>query len=366
MDKKIQLVRVELGLRSYSIYLGYDILAECLAAMAEIPLEKEVFIVSDSNVAVLYGPRLEKMLKQQGYHPAGFVVPAGEGSKSWAQAEAILTKMLESNLGRNTAVIALGGGVVGDLTGFVAALYRRGVPLFQIPTTLLAQVDSSVGGKVAVNHSLGKNMLGTFYQPRAVWADLDTLETLPQPEWAAGLAEVCKYAVIWDQEFFAFLEQHACQIKERNVGVIPEMIARCCSIKAEIVGRDERDEGLRNLLNFGHTFGHALEGATAFKKYRHGEAVAIGMTGALSLAQNLDLIDAEVAERVKNLLIEWELPVSFPAGLLNEVLVHLNHDKKITGKQLFFVLPDSLGHAVMKSGFNEELLRQSLIKLTNN
>jgi 3-dehydroquinate synthase len=365
VNNSLRSVKVDLGERSYSILIGYGILPRCVAGLGRFPLEKEAFVISDDIVYGLHGAGLEKLLAGAGCRTHNFIMPAGEEAKSWPQAGAVLQRMLEENLGRKAFVVAVGGGVVGDLAGFAAALYRRGIPLFQVPTTLLAQVDSSVGGKVAVNHALGKNMIGTFYQPLEVWADLSALETLPLREWRAGLAEVAKYAVIWDGELYRFLEDHAREILDRDPRVVPEVIERCCRIKAEVVSRDEREEGLRSILNFGHTIGHALESATQYKKYRHGEAVAVGMVGACLLAQAMGVLPGEEAVmRVKRLLREWGLPVALPDELLEPAASHLVYDKKIVGKEAVFVLPRSIGQVTVEKGVPWELVRQSLKRLT--
>ena len=353
----VKKVAVDLGERSYTITIGYDILEKCTWELGTFPVEKEAFLLSDRVVYKHHGYFLEKLLVAQGFNVRTFLLPPGEEAKSWEQAGKILERMLAENLGRKAPVLALGGGVVGDLAGFVAALYRRGVPLIQIPTTLLAQVDSSVGGKVAVNHSLGKNMLGTFYQPLAVWADLRTLDTLSDSEWRAGLAEVIKYGVIWDETFFAFLESRTPEILRRDPAVLPEIIQRCCQIKAEVVSLDEKDEGLRNILNFGHTLGHALESATHYQEYRHGEAVAIGMCGAMELAHALGMIEKETASRVRNILERWGLPTSFPAKFLETVIQNLIYDKKVSAKKILFILPSAIGKVEMVRDIPPEIIR---------
>ncbi len=360
MNKGIRQIKVDLAERSYAILLGENILPECVAGLKEFCREEEVFLVSDTLVYGYYGKELERLLAQEGYRAVTYLIEPGESSKSWAVAEKILDYMLEKNLSRKTPLLALGGGVVGDLTGFVAALYRRGVPLIQIPTTLLAQVDSSVGGKVAVNHPHGKNMLGTFYQPRAVWADLCTLETLNLREWRAGLAEVLKYALLWDKEFFVYLEEQAEQILQKNPSVLLAVIERCIRIKAEIVQQDERDEGLRNVLNLGHTIGHALEKATDFQQYRHGEAVAIGLRAVFKLAEKMGMITQEGRQRVEELMQTWGLPLTLPAAVLADVLGLLKFDKKVEGKELLFILPVELGKVAVQKGIGEEVVEQVL------
>lgn len=363
MTVKERNVIVELGERSYPIMIEYGILEQCVSRLRSACIERDIFLISDSNVYNIYGMNLVRLLKKEDYKVFTYIMPSGEEAKSWEQAGLILTKMLEANLSRNTCVLALGGGVVGDMAGFTAALYRRGIRFLQIPTSLLAQVDSSVGGKVAVNHPLGKNMIGTFYQPQEVWADLQTLDTLSCEEWRAGLAEVVKYGVIWDIKFYDFLENNAKKILQRSPDVMPDIIERCCQIKAEVVSRDERDEGLRNILNFGHTIGHALESATFYKKYRHGEAVAIGMMGAFRLAQDMDMIDVEKVERFKNLLIKLELPYSFPGSILETAVNNLIYDKKVSQQQLVFVLPVRIGEVVIKKGITPEQAKRAMQKL---
>ncbi len=355
-------VQVELAERSYQITIGYDIWSGCVKQLRSLAGGSKAYIISDENVYGLYGHKLEIILAEAGFAAERFVVLPGENSKSWEQAGQILEEMLTKNLERKTAVLALGGGVVGDLAGFVAALYRRGTPFIQIPTTLLAQVDSSVGGKVAVNHPRGKNMFGTFYQPAAVWADLATLDTLSPQEWAAGLAEVAKYAVIKSRELFQLLEDRAREILARDRRYLPQVIEECCRIKAEIVRLDERDEGLRNILNFGHTFGHALESATRYRKYRHGEAVAVGMAAVMELAVQLGLCSMEERDRVVRLLESWQLPVYLPSNLVEDVLLNLHYDKKVADNLVTFILPLAIGQVRMQSGIPVEELRRALLK----
>jgi 3-dehydroquinate synthase len=362
MGEVLRQIDVNLGERSYSVLLGYNILPHCIVRLHKSCREKDVFIISDTQVEGHYGKMLGELLRKQGYLPHFYVIKPGESSKTWNEAEEVLDVMLEKNLSRQVPLLALGGGVVGDLAGFVAALYRRGVPFIQVPTTLLAQVDSSVGGKVAVNHQRGKNMLGTFYQPCAVWADLTTLETLPLREWRAGLGEVLKYALLGDRNLFSYLQEHAQAILARSSAVLPVMIERCLRLKAEIVQKDERDEGLRNILNLGHTFGHALEKATGFQRYRHGEAVAIGLAATLSLAERLQIISQGEVEEVLRLMQLWGLPVSFPETILEDVLLFLHDDKKRKREEEHFILPVAIGKVVVKSGIPDEVVRDVLKK----
>ena len=268
---------VALGARSYPIEIGTGLLEQCGQRIAPLVKGRQAAIVTDSNVGPLYSAVVQNSLEQQGFDVTVVTIPAGESSKSWQQAERILTVLLEHRFHRDACVIALGGGVVGDLAGFVASVYQRGIAFVQIPTSLLAQVDSSVGGKVAVNHALGKNMIGSFYQPRLVLVDLNTLQTLEQRHWQNGLAEVVKYGVIYDAEFFRFLQQNATSVLQRDLAAAAEVIANCCRLKAEVVALDETEGGVRAKLNYGHTIGHGLELAGHYKGYLHGEAVAVGM-----------------------------------------------------------------------------------------
>lgn len=356
-------VRVDLGARSYTISLGYKILSSCVPELKKITTARKVLIISDKNVYGIYGPYLETLLAAEGYDTTSHIIEPGEGSKSWDQAEIILEQMLNRKMNRNCPVLALGGGVVGDLSGFVAGLYMRGVPLIQIPTSLLALVDSSIGGKVAVNHPQGKNMFGLFYQPAAVWGDLSALETIPGGEWLSGLAEVLKYGIIWDKEFFCYLEEHQKQAVQGERKTVLHIVEQCCRIKALIVNQDERDEGVRNILNFGHTIGHALESATMYAEYRHGEAVSIGMAGAMALAQNIGLISEEALIRVKNVLTKWGLPVNFPSSLTDKVVENLYYDKKSSG-DLLFILPEAIGRVIVKKDIYEDDVRKALKEIT--
>jgi 3-dehydroquinate synthase len=263
--------------------------------------------------------------------------------------------------GRDTTLIALGGGVVGDLTGFVAASFQRGMPFIQIPTTLLSQVDSSVGGKTAVNHPLGKNMIGAFYQPKAVLIDTNSLTTLPDREFAAGMAEVIKYGVIYDADFFTWLEENQKAIKHKKIASLQYMIARCCAIKAEIVAIDERESGLRAILNLGHTFGHAIEAEKGYGNWLHGEAVSAGIVLASVVATKMNWLEASEFSRIESLLQAFDLPTVAPSDMAYDDFVrHMRHDKKVQDGQLFFVIPKGIGQAVVTNEISEEVLRAIL------
>lgn len=346
---------VALGARSYPIEIGTGLLEQCGQRIAPLVKGRQAAVVTDSNVGPLYSAIVQNSLEQQGFDVTVVTIPAGESSKSWQQAERILTVLLEHRFHRDACVIALGGGVVGDLAGFVASVYQRGIAFVQIPTSLLAQVDSSVGGKVAVNHALGKNMIGSFYQPRLVLVDLNTLQTLEQRHWQNGLAEVVKYGVIYDAEFFRFLQQNAASILQRDLAAAAEVIANCCRLKAEVVALDETEGGVRAKLNYGHTIGHGLELAGHYKGYLHGEAVAVGMVLAARYAAQKGMCGAEVETAVAALLQQFHLPTKADSNLsLQEVLDGMMLDKKVQDGQLVFILPEELGRVKIVKGVSQE------------
>lgn len=355
----METINVDLKERSYPIYIGENILGELAVNFAGKNKERQVIIVSNEEIYAHYGKELMEGLSTCDVITE--VIPAGEEYKTFQMAEQILSKMIEAHFNRDSVLIALGGGVVGDLAGFVASIYQRGIDFIQIPTTLLATVDSSVGGKVAVNHSLGKNLIGSFYQPREVWIDLKVLHTLPEREWKAGLAELVKYGVIWDEELFEFLEYNHAVLTKDNLKLAGKIIAQACRIKAEVVSKDEREENMRAILNFGHTFGHALESATGYNYYRHGEAVAIGMLMAGKLALDLDLWNIKDYTRLKTLLVNLGLPVNFLQKISREeVYNNLFLDKKIKDKKLVFILPLALGKVEIVRNINLEAVKEVL------
>ena len=340
----LQTVQVALGTRSYDIEIGTGLLAHCGEKIASLVKGRQAAIVTDSNVGPLYADTVQRSLEQQGFQVVTITVAAGEPSKSWDNAETILTRLLEQQFHRDSCVIALGGGVVGDLAGFVASIYQRGVDFVQIPTSLLAQVDSSVGGKVAVNHALGKNMIGSFYQPKIVLIDLDTLQTLEQRHWQNGLAEVVKYGVIYDGVFFAFLQQHVQSLLQRDVTYSAEMVANCCRLKAEVVALDETEGGVRAKLNYGHTIGHGLELAGHYQGYLHGEAVAVGMVLAARYAWQQGLCDGSIEQALLDLLQQFHLPTTVDRALSrDEILQSMLLDKKVQDGALVFILPRAMG-----------------------
>jgi 3-dehydroquinate synthase len=338
-------VHVNLGPRSYDIEIGsgnFSHVARLCDAGAD---DAHTVIITDTNVDELYSELVAEPIVEAGGEVDILTVEAGEQSKAPEVAEELWEKMLDEGSDRTTVVVALGGGVVGDLAGFVAATFARGLRFVQIPTTLLAQVDSSVGGKVGVNLPGGKNLVGAFWQPRGVLIDVDVLETLPDREYRAGLAEVVKYGVIQDADFFAYLEKHFDAINNHDAGVLMHIVERCCRLKADVVEKDEREEtGLRSILNYGHTFCHALEAATGYDELLHGEGVAIGMMCAARLAQRLGRIDAALVERQLRLLEAFGLSLDVPDVDPDELLELMYRDKKVERGRLRFVLPTRIGH----------------------
>jgi len=337
-------LHVELGRRSYEIVIGSGYLAETATFLRRHVTITHAVIITDDNVETPHAVSVAESLADEDTAVDLMVVEAGEQSKSVAMAERLWDQMLGANADRKTVVIAVGGGVIGDLAGFVAATYARGLTYVQIPTTLLAQVDSGVGGKVAINLPRAKNMVGAFWQPAIVLIDTRALSTLPRREYLAGLGEVVKYGVIRDAAFFAFLEGHVEQILARDDTVLKRVIARCCQLKAEVVQADEREEsGLRAILNYGHTFAHALEAATCYEQFLHGEAVSIGMLCASRLAESLGMVPPEFTARQRDLLAAFTLPVSLPSIDRRVFLEAMQTDKKVAHGRLRFVLPTALG-----------------------
>ncbi len=349
---------VDLAERSYPIYIGDNLLGDDSLLLKHIP-GRNVLVVTNETVAPLYLDRTLAMLT--GKHVETCILPDGEEYKNLQTLNTIYDVLLGKKLDRNTTIIALGGGVIGDMAGFAAASYQRGVHLVQIPTTLLAQVDSSVGGKTAVNHPLGKNMIGAFYQPRAVIADTDTLDTLPDRELSAGIAEVIKYGLIRDLPFFEWLEQSMNKLLARDTGSLAHAIETSCRNKAEVVAADERESGQRALLNLGHTFGHAIEAGLGYGKWLHGEAVAAGTCMAARLSQQLGWISGADAVRITALIKRANLPVNAPAELgVDRFLELMAVDKKVMDGVLRLVLLRNIGHAVVTNEFKQEQLAEAI------
>lgn len=347
-------IRVELKERSYDIHVGRGILKDVGRLVRDLGLKGRAAVITNPTVGGLYGGAVADGLASAGLSPFFITVPDGEEYKSIEEASKIYDALISERLERSSPIIALGGGVIGDMAGFVAATYLRGVPYIQVPTTLLSQVDSSVGGKTAVNHPKGKNLIGAFYQPRAVFIDPDVLKTLPEREVKAGLAEVVKYGVIWDAGFFSFLEENASKLMKPGPE-IERAIEASCRIKAEVVGLDEKEEGLRAILNFGHTFGHAIEALAGYGAYRHGEAVAIGMRMAARLSERLGLC-RECGPRLEGLLKALGIPFSPPAIPSADFLDAMRLDKKVVGKRIRFVLAIELGKVVLQEVPEEDIL----------
>ena len=341
-------VKIDLGDRSYEIVIGSGLLHEA-SAWQGLPRAASALIVSNAVVAGHHGAALRAALTPHFERILTLELPDGEAHKNWTSLNLIFERLLSAGCDRKTVLFALGGGVIGDMTGFAAASYMRGVPFVQVPTTLLAQVDSSVGGKTGVNHPLGKNMIGAFYQPQRVVCDLDTLRTLPARELSAGLAEVIKYGPIADAGFLSWIEASLDALLARDALALAHAVQRSCEIKAAVVGADEREGGLRAILNFGHTFGHAIEAGLGYGQWLHGEAVACGMVLASELSVRLGSMPAEFALRMRRLCERAKLPVQAPALGIERYLELMRIDKKSEGGALRFVLIDALGHAVMRT-----------------
>jgi len=357
----VQKLRVELGDRSYPIVIDSGSLSGIGNALAEFSYSRKIALVSNPKVAGLYGGLVMSSLRAAGFDPVEILIPDGEEYKSLASTEIIFTELLKARLDRKSVLIALGGGVIGDITGFAASTYMRGVDFVQVPTTLLAQVDSSVGGKTGVNHPLGKNMIGTFWQPRLVWIDIDTLRTLPRREFLSGLAEVIKYGVIWDAGFFDFLEDSAAKLLGSENDTLIHSIRKSCEIKAEVVSEDERESGLRAILNYGHTIGHAIETVTGYTEYLHGESVAIGMQAAANLAHLRGLLDLQQVKRIELLIKSYGLPTSIPQSIDSEALLEsMQLDKKTVSGSLTFVLPEKIGRVRIEKGVKPEDIKKAI------
>ncbi|MBI5800034.1 MAG: 3-dehydroquinate synthase [Verrucomicrobia bacterium] len=341
-------VKVSLGTRSYDIKIAAGLLAKLGAECATLDLGQKCALITDTNVAALHAKSALASLKRAGFETVLITVPAGETAKRLKQVESCFNQLAAHRLERKSFIIALGGGVVGDLAGFVAASYLRGIPFVQVPTTLLAQVDSSVGGKTGVNLAAGKNLVGAFYQPRLVLCDLATFRTLPEREFRAGLAEVIKYGIIHDSDLFARLERDMAKILRRDAASLAHIVARSCEIKADIVSQDETEGGLRAVLNFGHTIGHAIEAITAYGRYLHGEAISIGQVAAAHLSAELSGLPAVECERIRALFGAAGLPVGLKlsSAQRTKLLAAMTLDKKVSAGEIKFVLAPRIGKAV--------------------
>jgi len=351
-------VEIQLGDRSYPILIGSGLLG-APDSFAALPAAATALIVTNTTVAPLYAETLRGVLANRFRAVHVLELPDGEAYKEWQTLNLIFDALLSHGCDRKTVLFALGGGVVGDMTGFAAASYMRGVPFVQVPTTLLAQVDSSVGGKTAINHPLGKNMIGAFYQPRLVLCDLSTLATLPPRELSAGLAEVIKYGPIHDMAFLDWIEANIDALVARDPSALAHAVKRSCEIKAEVVGQDERETGLRAILNFGHTFGHAIESGLGYGEWLHGEAVGCGMVMAAHLSQHLGGVDDAFVERLTTLIRKAGLPVVGPALGAERYLDLMRIDKKSEAGEIRFVVIDKPGSAIMR-GAPDAMVREVL------
>lgn len=351
--------------RSYLIHIGKGLLARADLLLPHLS-QKRVAIVTNTTVAPLYLEPLRSSLEKQGIFSIAIVLPDGEEHKNWQTLNLIFDALLGHRCERKTTLIALGGGVIGDLTGFAAATYLRGVPFVQIPTTLLAQVDSSVGGKTGINHPLGKNMIGAFYQPRVVLTDSATLDTLPDRELRAGMAEVIKYGLIRDAHFFNWLEQNMTKLIARDPDALSKAICRSCAIKAEIVAADEHESGMRSLLNLGHTFGHAIENAMGYGVWLHGEAVAAGTIMAAELSKQLKFISEIDFERIRHIFQLAGLPVIAPKFSPEDYFSLMKLDKKVEGGKMRFILLKRIGEAMMSHEVPASTLTETLLTCMEN
>jgi 3-dehydroquinate synthase len=357
-----QQVRIALGERSYDILIGPGLLARP-PSWDGLPSAAAALVVSNTTVAPLYAARLREALAPRYRQVHEVVLPDGEAHKDWPTLNRIFDALLAQGCDRKTVLFALGGGVIGDMAGFAAACYMRGVPFVQVPTTLLAQVDSSVGGKTAINHPLGKNMIGAFYQPARVVCDLDTLATLPKRELSAGLAEVIKYGPIADMGFLDWIEANIDALLKREPAALAHAVRRSCEIKADVVGQDEREAGLRAILNFGHTFGHAIEAGLGFGRWLHGEAVGCGMVMALRLSQRLGLVDEAFVQRLRTLIDCAGLPTEGPALGAERYLELMRVDKKAEAGEIRFVVIERPGQAGVR-GAPDALVREVIAQCT--
>lgn len=353
----MQRIEVNLGERSYPIFIGAGVMEHAEELGRAIPA-RDVLIVTNTTVGPLYVAKLTAALAPR--RCIEVVLPDGEMHKTLANVSRILDVLVTNRFSREACVVALGGGVVGDMAGFAAACYQRGIAFVQVPTTLLAQVDSSVGGKTGVNHPGGKNLIGAFHQPAAVFADTNTLGTLPDRELRAGLAEVIKYGLIVDREFFDWLEGNAQRLLARDPAALAHAIKRSCEIKAEIVGRDEREQGERALLNLGHTFGHAIESATNYNTWLHGEAVGAGMLLAAEMSQRLGWMSAAEVARVERMLMQFGLPVDVKALAAETLVEKMKIDKKISAGRIRLVLLKAIGKSVVTGDYADAALRETL------
>lgn len=359
----METLTLALGDRGYPIHIGEDSLSQLPEELTKLQARRAVAICTDANVAAIHGESVQRLVRSAGLTPVLCIMPAGEEAKQLARIEEFCGMFLEAGLDRSSVVIALGGGVPGDVAGFAAATFMRGVRFIQIPTTIVAQVDSSVGGKTGVNHALGKNTIGAFHQPSAVIIDLTLLKTLPERELRAGLAEVIKHGMIADAALFEYLERHVDPLLNKNLDALMLPVRRSCEIKAAVVAEDEKEHGVRAILNYGHTFGHGIEAVTGYGRFLHGEAVALGMHAAAVLAHDLGLIGQDIVNRQQACIEACGLPARWPALPVEETLAAMKHDKKARAGTLKFILADRVGHVVQRTDIPEERARAALLAL---
>ena len=355
----MQTLNVALAKRSYPIHIGRGLLSDASLILPHLK-RKHVAIVTNTTVAPLYLAQITDTLQAAGVQVIPIILPDGEAYKNSDTLNLIYDALLQNRCERSTTLVALGGGVIGDLTGYAAATFLRGVPFIQIPTTLLSQVDSSVGGKTGINHPLGKNMIGAFYQPQVVLADINTLQTLPPREFSAGVAEVIKYGLIRDAQFFDWLERNMAQLMQLDEAVLSEAIYRSCQNKADVVAKDEHEQGERALLNLGHTFGHAIENAMGYGVWLHGEAVAAGTMMAADLSQRMAWLSADEVARIKNSLLAANLPLDPPKLGAAKYLDLMGLDKKVENGKIRLVLQQGIGRAVITSDYDADKLNACL------
>jgi 3-dehydroquinate synthase len=358
----VRTVSVQLGNRSYVIKIAPGLLQKLGGECARLKLGDRCAIITDTNVGKRFAKPAYESLVKAGFEPSLIVVPTGETAKSLQTVQTCYDQLASHRLERKSFIVALGGGVVGDLAGFVAATYLRGIPFVQVPTTLLAQVDSSVGGKTGVNLKAGKNLVGAFYQPQLVLCDLDTLKTLPRREYVSGLAEVIKYGIIYDAKLFAQLERNLPKLLQRDASTLAAVIARCCEIKADVVGQDETESGLRAILNFGHTIGHAIENSSGYGKFLHGEAIAIGQVAAAKLSQKILSLPSGDVARIEKLFARAGLPVKIKLNPVQrkKLFAAMKLDKKVSGGEIKFVLAEKIGKVVWEQKVAPDLIGQVL------
>lgn len=349
----MKILNVDLGDRSYPIYIGKDLLKDKKIITTHIKT-KTVCIVSNTTISELYLKNLKTLLQE--YQIIEAIIDDGEEFKNYDSLNYIYSRLLENQCNRDTTILALGGGVVGDIAGYAAATFLRGIPFIQIPTTLLAQVDSSVGGKTGINHSLGKNMIGAFYQPQSVVIDLNVLKTLDKRQISAGLAEVIKYGLIWDKNFFEYLEKNIDNLKNLDVEYLENVIFRSCEIKAKVVSKDEKESGIRAILNLGHTFGHAIENCLGYGEWLHGEAVGCGMVLAAKMSLAHGWLSEDEFDQVKNLIDKANLPVEKPNIPYQDFINAMKLDKKNKNKEIYLVLQQGIGKAIVTNDYSSNEL----------